>query len=79
MPAPTLLSQIANVSHPVVILWTGSEDIVDAVGNYVMKFQYEDPAKTFWAGIIDPRFAVEAVMNYIVELGGTVYVYPSPI
>ena len=76
MAAPTLLKQKADVSHAVVIMWTGSEDIIDAIENYVKRFEYEDPTKTFWAGIVDPRFDVRAIMDYIKELGGEPYIYP---
>lgn len=76
MPAPQPLSVIPDISHAVVIVFTGDHNIEASLNDFGIFFKKNVLNNTVHAMLIDPRYGHGAVQNYIVELGGTIYVAP---
>lgn len=76
MPAPQPLSVLPDISHAVVIVFRGNGAVKQAVQDYGIFFEAEVMDDTIHAMLIDPRYGHGAVQNYIVELGGDIYVAP---
>jgi len=76
MPAPQPRESLPGVGHPNYLIFTGSGTIKASIKDFGYVFDAEAFDDTVHAIIIDPRFSTSDVMDYIVELGGSVYEPP---
>lgn len=81
MPIPLASTGSPSISHPIIIVFIGPTNLRSSlnplgvfIGNHI-----DINGQNTHAFIIDPRYAATDVMNYIVELGGSVYVRPSEL
>ena len=77
MSAPQPNNKTVNACHAAVIVFTGSGTIKDTLGDYGQFFEAEVQDDTVHAMIVDPRYNYKDIANYVVELGGAIYV-PAP-
>lgn len=72
IPIPT--GFIPAIGHCVYILFNGDKSIAKELKSFGMLFDTE--VDNAYCILVDPRFDASNICNYIVELGGSVYVSP---
>ena len=78
MPAPEGNEKAPNVSHATFVVFTGPSRLRGIIDDYGYMFPAIIGDNTIHSMILDPRFDLTSLTNYIVELGGTVYVPETP-
>jgi hypothetical protein len=58
------------------IVFTGKNTVKESMKDFGLFFETEVEDDTIHAMIVDPRFRMNDLLNYIVELGGVVYTEP---
>ena len=78
MPAPQIINHIPDISHAVVIVFEGENSIrgnIQPYGTFIGGPETIDGINHH-VFLVSPLYGHGGVSDYIVELGGTVYVRP---
>ncbi|HKZ77723.1 MAG TPA: hypothetical protein VJ124_05315 [Pyrinomonadaceae bacterium] len=74
--APLPSNNGVATGHAVYVLFSGVGTIKQYLKDYGIFFEAEVDDDGLHCMLVDPRFGVGSVLNYIVALGGTVYESP---